>query len=83
MIEVFTRPSIDTSDIKRKWLDLSYADYSKAQKLDIYLPEAGQGPFPVIVSIHDGGCMDGDKGDILNRPLLEALNHDYAVVFIK
>ena len=75
MIEVFPRPPIDTIDIKRKWLDLSYADYSKAQKLDIYLPDIGKGPFPVIVSIHGGGWMDGDKRDMFSLPLLEALQY--------
>lgn len=73
---------MDVSNIKRKWLDLSYADHSRAQKLDVYLPDHGSGPFPVIVSIHGGGWKFGDKGDVLNQPFLEALKHDYAVICI-
>ena len=42
--------------------DLAYASVSDTQKLDIYLPE-GEGPFPVVVVIHGGGFMVGDKAD--------------------
>ena len=34
---------MDTSHIKRKWLDVPYANKSEAQKLDIYLPDEGRG----------------------------------------
>ncbi len=43
--------------------DLAYADQSEAQKLDIYLPTTGEGPFPVVIMIHGGGFMFGDKAD--------------------
>src|SRR5512139_2411022 len=42
-------PPMDTSHIERKWLDVAYATQSPAQKLDLYLPDQGDGPFPVIV----------------------------------
>lgn len=42
--------------------DLSYAKVSSAQKLDLYIPK-GNGPFPVIIMIHGGGFMLGDKSD--------------------
>jgi acetyl esterase/lipase len=73
-------PPMDTSAIERKWLDLPYADQSSAQKLDLYLPDQGDGPFPVIVTIHGGGWMFGDKGDIKNLHFLEGLKRDFAVV---
>lgn len=43
--------------------DLAYADLSAAQKLDLYLPTTGTGPFPVVVMVHGGGFMFGDKAD--------------------
>ena len=43
--------------------DLAYATVSDAQKLDLYLPTTGSGPFPVVVMIHGGGFMFGDKTD--------------------
>ena len=82
MNEEFTPPLMDTSHIKRKWLDIPYADKSDAQKLDIYLPEKGEVPFPVIATIHGGAWMFGDKGDELNRHFLEGLRRGYAVACI-
>jgi acetyl esterase/lipase len=73
-------PPMDTSHIERKWVDVAYATQSPAQKLDIYLPDKGDGPFPVIVTIHGGAWMFGDKGDILNLHFLEGLKRDFAVV---
>lgn len=68
--------------IKRKWLDLSYATQSPAQKLDIYLPNGGDGPFPVIATFHGGAWMFGDKGDAFNQPFLEGLKRGYAVACV-
>ena len=42
----------NTDQIYRKFLDVPYASLSPAHRLDIYLPDEGDGPFPVIVSIH-------------------------------
>lgn len=43
--------------------DLAYATQSAAQKLDLYLPTTGSGPFPVVIMVHGGGFMFGDKAD--------------------
>jgi acetyl esterase/lipase len=75
-------PLADTSHIKWKFLDVAYAALSPAQKLDIYLPESGFGPFPVIVSIHGGAFMGCDKADAQVMPMLEGLPRGYAVVAI-
>jgi acetyl esterase/lipase len=53
-----TFASVDPS-----FTDLAYADQSEAQKLDLYLPTTGDGPFPVVVMVHGGGFMFGDKAD--------------------
>ena len=75
-------PAANTDHIKRKWLNISYATISPAQKLDIYLPDEGNGPFRVIISIHGGAFMFGDKADGQVNPMLEGLKHGYAVVSI-
>jgi acetyl esterase/lipase len=72
----------NTDNIKRKWLDVAYATKSPAQKLDIYLPDEGEGPFPVILSIHGGAFKSGDKGDGQVIPMLEGIKRGYAVVSI-
>ena len=72
----------DTSSIKTQSLDVAYADASESQKLDIYLPNSGSGPFPVIVAIHGGAFLMGDKADGQLTPMLAGLDRGYAVVSI-
>jgi acetyl esterase/lipase len=73
-------PQADISRVARKWLDVAYADVSSAQKLDIYLPDRGDGPFPVIVHIHGGAFAIGDKRDAHLESYLCGLERGYAVV---
>ena len=40
----------------------------------------GEGPFPVILSIHGGAFKSGDKGDGQVTAMLEGLKRGYAVV---
>ena len=75
-------PAANTDHIKRKYLDLPYAELSPAQKLDLYLPDEGEGPFPVIVSLHGGAFMGCDKADLQVLPMLEGLKRGYAVVAV-
>jgi len=46
----------------RRWLDVAYASDSPAQRLDLYLPAEGEGPFPLLIWVHGGGWRGGDKG---------------------
>ena len=75
-------PRANTDHVKRRFLDIAYAGLSPAQRLDIYLPEEGAVPFPVIVSIHGGAFMGCDKADIQVLPMLEGLERGYAVVAV-
>ena len=75
-------PPANVEHIKRKYLDLPYAHLSSAEKLDIYLPDEGEGPYPVIVSIHGGAFMGCDKVDVQVMPILEGLEQGYAVVAV-
>ncbi|MEO5593965.1 MAG: alpha/beta hydrolase [Chitinophagaceae bacterium] len=76
------QPGAKTAAIKTKWLDIGYAEISPAQKLDIYLPDSNSNKYPVIISIHGGAFMMGDKADAQVTPMLEGLQHGYAVVSI-
>ncbi len=82
LVDFAQPPAANTNHIKRKWLNMAYATISPAQQLDIYLPDDGDGPFPVIISIHGGAFMFGDKADGQVNPMLESLKHGYAVVSI-
>lgn len=74
--------SIDTSEILYSYTDIAYGTQSETQKLDIYLPNEGEGPYPVIIAFHGGGFMMGSKtgGDL--TAMLEGVNHGYAVVTV-
>jgi acetyl esterase/lipase len=59
--------------------DLAYATASPAQKLDLYLPD-GPGPFPVVLIVHGGAFMFGDKShDISMAGTDQLLGRGYAV----
>ena len=79
---LFQIPDADVSFVKRKFLDIPYATLSQAQKLDIYLPESGDGPFPVIMHLHGGGFAIGDKRDIHILPFFKGLEQGYAIVSV-
>jgi acetyl esterase/lipase len=51
------------ASVAPNYKDLAYATQSSAQKLDLYVPTTGSGPFPVVIMIHGGGFMFGDKSD--------------------
>ena len=73
-------PPADVSHIRRKWLDIPYARLSPFQSLDIYLPDDGDVPFPVIVYLHGGAFAIGDKRDIYVLNILKSIKHGYALV---
>lgn len=54
--------------------DLAYATASPSQRLDLYLPAAGEGPFPVVVWVHGGAWQMGSKAlgpDAVQRRVLD------------
>jgi acetyl esterase/lipase len=73
-------PTLDVSDIKRKYLDVPYSSQSKLNTLDIYLPDEGDGPFPTVVFFHGGAFTGGDKRDFQVAIVLDALERGFAVV---
>jgi len=53
----------DSTSVK-SFKDMVYAKHGDlSMKLDLYVPEQGDGPFPLIVWIHGGGWIGGDKND--------------------
>ena len=77
----FLQPDVDVSGIKRKYLDVPYAGTDNPnQTMDIFLPEEGDGPFPVLIQFHGGAFIGGHKRDSQCIYLINGLLRGYAVV---
>ena len=75
----YSLPTIVNAQGIRKWIDIPYAELSEAQRLDIYIPDKENIEFPLILYIHGGAFMSGDKSKKLNSKL-EGLQRGYALV---
>jgi acetyl esterase/lipase len=54
--------SVELEQLKIRCLkDLAYGHTSQAQKLDLYLPLENKAPPPLVIFIHGGGWVNGDK----------------------
>lgn len=76
-------PMADISWVKRKFLDVAYDAESPRQCFDLYLPEEGDGPFPLFIHIHGGGFAFGDKRDDHMDAYLTGIKRGYAVASIE
>jgi acetyl esterase/lipase len=60
-------------------IDVKYADLSPAEKLDIHLPPNASGSLPVVICVHGGGWLGGDKQYM---PAVVFVTQGYAVASI-
>jgi len=68
---------------RTRFIDVPYANASPAERLDVYLPREGIPPFPVVMYVHGGAWMTGDKAApeyLSGIPLVTS--RGYAVVSI-
>ena len=70
---------LDLSAFPRIIRGISYGSHHR-QKMTVFLPELGKGPFPGIVFLHGGGWESGHYEDSQVRPLLPAVKAGYAVI---
>ena len=73
--------AFDTSRVERKALDVAYGPLPE-QKLDVYLPPEGEGPFPLIIYVHGGGWTVGTKREGALDAIIGALAHGYALLSV-
>lgn len=71
-----------TDFIRTKYLDIQYAPGNERRQLDIYLPNEGEGPYPVVIDIFGGGWYFGNKSSHKLEPALALLRRGFAVVSI-
>ena len=73
---------VDHSWVKKKWLDLPYGPLED-EVMDLYLPNEGEGPFPVILMIHGGGWQTGDKNYLEVHGGMRAIPFGFALASIR
>ncbi|MDR2355880.1 MAG: alpha/beta hydrolase [Clostridiales Family XIII bacterium] len=85
MNSAFDLPVMDTSAIVRKRLDIDYTPDKPhpARRLDLYLPENGNGPFPTIVCIHGGAFIGGMKRDDQVAGFVDCVSEGFAVASVE
>ena len=71
----------DPDTVKRKYLDVQYGSLPE-QKLDVYLPDEGEGPFPLIIYVHGGGWCMGTKREGALPCIIDALKYGYAIIAV-
>ena len=69
--------------IERTRLDVRYASQSSAQRLDLYLPTTGAGPFPLVVWIHGGGFSGGTKTLADGAPARRLADRGFAIASLE
>ena len=76
-------PNVDPSQFGNAYLDVPYAHDDPQQTLDLYLPSTGTGPHPLIVFIHGGGWVSGDKRRATWPELFKAVYQGYALACVE
>ncbi len=75
-------PGVDVSGVSRKWMDMPYATRSDSQRLNLFLPETGPGPFPTLIFFHGGAFWGGARGDFQSSYALPGIFRGYAVASV-
>ena len=82
MLKRMVTPTVfDPSPIRRKYLDVQYGSLPQ-QLVDVYLPDEGEGPFPLIIYVHGGGWSMGTKREGALPCIIDAIKYGYAVISV-
>lgn len=76
---LFSPVEFDPTVVKNRHLDIQYGTLPE-QKLDLYLPDDGEGPWPAIFYVHGGGWMFGTKRLGAITCIIDAIKHGFAVI---
>ena len=78
--QVRTDPPAQADFVERVYKDVRYAEGSAKRYMDIYLPNDGKEPYPVIVDIFGGGWCFGKRSSYKFDMALEFVKKGYAGV---
>ena len=73
--------TFDCTTVARRRTDIAYGTLPE-QKLDLYYPPEGEGPWPLILYIHGGGWYLGSKRECSLECIIDAVNCGYAVASV-
>lgn len=79
LLKMLLAGPMDFSTIPNKVLGISYGTHPQ-QIMNLYLPNEGKGPFPVIFFLHGGGWQGGSPNDTQVMPFIPGLKRGYAVI---
>lgn len=74
---------VDPSQFANHHLDVAYADEDPRQVLDLWLPNEGTGPFPLVVFVHGGGWVSGDKRENTMPGVFKFPSQGYALACVE
>lgn len=75
---VVPEEAFDVTSVRNRVLDIRYGALPE-QQLDLYYPEQGEGPFPLLLYIHGGGWRMGTRRICFLDCIIGAVEHGYAV----
>ncbi|MCL2125113.1 MAG: alpha/beta hydrolase [Oscillospiraceae bacterium] len=73
--------AFDPATVKNRFTDIKYGSLPK-QLLDLYLPESGEKPYPVVIYVHGGGWSMGSKTMSYLDGVIGLLDYGYAVISV-
>lgn len=74
---------IDVTQFRKTALDLHYLDESENQILDIFYPDEGDGPFPLVIVFHGGAFVAGHKRTHYIKSMCLPIRAGYAVASVE
>lgn len=74
-----SEPEIDVTQFRKTVLDVPYADESVNQTLDIWYPDEGEGPYPLVIIFHGGAFAAGHKRTHYIQSMCKPVTQGYAV----
>jgi len=73
---------VELKQFPKVFADLAYASDSPEQKLDIFLPEDGEGPYPLVVLVHGGGWIAGGRREECVSCVFKIISQGYALATV-
>lgn len=80
---IASEPEIDVSQFSRVELDIPYADASVNQILDIWYPDKGEAPYPLVIVFHGGAFAAGHKRSHYIKSMCKPISQGYAIATVE